>query len=219
MNNKVILDLCGGTGAWSRPYREAGYDVRVVTLPDFDILATGHDDTFLIFRNADRTNVMTIPFADVYGILAAPPCTEFSLAKGNASRDFQGGIKVVEACLKIIWQCRINGSLRFWAMENPRGYLRQFLGRPQYTFEHWYFEQDTHFIKPTDLWGYYNPPKQTNFKRPHQEIRTRHAVLFGNPPCPEEYEWLNKLPYAKRRAAIRAITPRGFAEAFYRANR
>lgn len=32
--NKIILDLCGGTGSWSRPYKEAGYDVRLITLPD-----------------------------------------------------------------------------------------------------------------------------------------------------------------------------------------
>ena len=30
---KIILDLCGGTGSWSKPYRDAGYDVRVITLP------------------------------------------------------------------------------------------------------------------------------------------------------------------------------------------
>lgn len=34
---KIILDLCGGTGAWSAPYKQAGYDVRVVTLPDHDV--------------------------------------------------------------------------------------------------------------------------------------------------------------------------------------
>lgn len=31
--SKIILDLCGGTGSWSKPYRDAGYDVRVITLP------------------------------------------------------------------------------------------------------------------------------------------------------------------------------------------
>ena len=31
---KIILDLCGGTGSWSRPYKEAGYDVRLITLPE-----------------------------------------------------------------------------------------------------------------------------------------------------------------------------------------
>lgn len=33
-SEKIILDLCGGTGSWSRPYKEAGYDVRIITLPD-----------------------------------------------------------------------------------------------------------------------------------------------------------------------------------------
>ena len=35
----IILDLCGGSGSWSKPYKEAGYDVRLITLPDYDVLA------------------------------------------------------------------------------------------------------------------------------------------------------------------------------------
>lgn len=35
--NKIILDLCGGTGSWSKPYKEAGFDVQVITLPDYDV--------------------------------------------------------------------------------------------------------------------------------------------------------------------------------------
>ena len=35
--SKIILDLCGGTGEWSKPYREAGYDVRIITTPEFDV--------------------------------------------------------------------------------------------------------------------------------------------------------------------------------------
>ena len=38
--NKIILDLAGGSGAWSKDYEEAGYNVIVVTLPDYDILRT-----------------------------------------------------------------------------------------------------------------------------------------------------------------------------------
>lgn len=38
--NKIILDLCGGTGSWSKPYKEAGYDVRVITLPEYDLFDT-----------------------------------------------------------------------------------------------------------------------------------------------------------------------------------
>jgi hypothetical protein len=29
MGNKIILDLCGGTGSWSKPYVNTGYDVRL----------------------------------------------------------------------------------------------------------------------------------------------------------------------------------------------
>ena len=36
-SKKIILDLCGGTGAWSDPYRENGYTVMNVTLPSFDV--------------------------------------------------------------------------------------------------------------------------------------------------------------------------------------
>lgn len=28
--NKIILDLCGGTGSWSKPYKDAGYSKRTI---------------------------------------------------------------------------------------------------------------------------------------------------------------------------------------------
>ena len=50
---RVILDLCAGSGAWSNPYLEAGYDVRRVDLPK---------------------DVRLLPYpGTVWGILAAPP--------------------------------------------------------------------------------------------------------------------------------------------------
>lgn len=33
--NKIILDLCGGTGSWSKPYKEAGYVQETLTLPSY----------------------------------------------------------------------------------------------------------------------------------------------------------------------------------------
>lgn len=36
-SKKIILDLCGGTGSWSKPYKDAGYDVRIITLPEHDV--------------------------------------------------------------------------------------------------------------------------------------------------------------------------------------
>ena len=77
--DKIILDLCGGTGSWSKPYKESGYDVRLITLPEHDV----------------RTYT---PPDNVYGILAAPPCTEFSLAKNGShrKRDLSEGMETVD---------------------------------------------------------------------------------------------------------------------------
>ena len=50
--SKIILDLCGGTGSWSRPYMEAGYDVRIITLPDYDVRTyIPPDNVYGIFSN------------------------------------------------------------------------------------------------------------------------------------------------------------------------
>jgi len=35
--SKIILDLCGGTGSRSLPYKENGFDVWVITLPEYDV--------------------------------------------------------------------------------------------------------------------------------------------------------------------------------------
>ena len=110
MNSKIILDLCGGTGAWSRPYSDAGYDVRIVTQPMHDVF---NYTEYLDFKES------------VYGILAAPTCTHFSLARTTAKtpRDLTEAMKLVRRCLDIVEDCRSNGNLKFWALENPVGYL------------------------------------------------------------------------------------------------
>ncbi len=198
MNNKdkIILDLCGGTGAWSKPYKDNGYDVRNITLPKYDV----------------RTYE---PPVNVYGILAAPPCTEFSIASGNHKRDFREGMDNVIACLNIIWKCRYEHILKFWALENPRGFLRQFLGNPALTFDPWYYSDFR--TKKTDIWGYFKIPKRQHYDRSlfvPPKGTGEHAKYQTKIEKPEEYKNL-KLS----RADIRAITPPGFALAFYKANK
>ncbi len=61
--DKIILDLCGGTGAWSKPYKDAGYDVRVINTPEYDVT--------LWYTYPDLVN--TIKSGKVYGVFAAPP--------------------------------------------------------------------------------------------------------------------------------------------------
>lgn len=140
-SGKIILDLCGGTGAWSRPYAEAGYDVRLVTLPGQDI------------RYYD-------PPPSVHGILAAPPCTEFagSGARWWATKPpelLDEAIKIVYHCLDIITVT----ELHWWVLENPVGRIAKCvpeLGDPVMTFNP--CDYGDPWTKRTCLWGRFALP-------------------------------------------------------------
>lgn len=222
MTEKIILDLCGGSGAWSRPYKEAGYDVHVLTLPEYDVKKCwlNSADKQLEFINQKTGECLLIPVQNVCGVLAAPPCTEFSIAKGGKPRDFAGAMDIVRACMQIVWFCRAYGSLQFWALENPRGFLRQFLGKPAFTFEQWQFGELRK--KPTDIWGYFNTPKETVRQMPFQMVGKSRELAKGWAviECPHEHEqYISQFKGDAKRAALRAITPHGFATAFFRANK
>ena len=222
MTEKIILDLCGGSGAWSRPYKEAGYDVRVLTLPEYDvkICRLNSVDKQLEFISQKADECLLIPVQNVCGVLAAPPCTEFSMAKSGKPRDFAGAMDIVQACMQIVWFCRVYGNLKFWALENPRGFLRQFLGKPAFTFEQWQFGGAKK--KATDIWGYFNAPVITVKSLPkdlwHKNLE--HAADWTKLDCPPEYKsYIDTFKGDAKRAALRAITPAGFATAFFRANK
>jgi hypothetical protein len=156
---KIILDLCGGTGAWSAPYKKAGYDVRLITLPDYDV----------------RTYV---PPDNVYGILVAPPCTHLAGSgarwwklKGNAA--LENAMSIVNACLQII----NIGRPRFWCLENPVGRLTRFLGKPIMYFNP--CDYGDPYTKKTCLWGKFNEPKRNPVKP------VKKSPIHYCPPGPE----------------------------------
>ena len=85
---KIILDLCGGTEAFSKPYRDNGYDVRVITLPGNDVR-------------------LYMPPENVYGILSAPPCTHLAGSgarwwKDKGEEALFEALATVDACMRII---------------------------------------------------------------------------------------------------------------------
>lgn len=215
-SQKVILDLCGGTGAWSKPYKDAGYDVRILTLPEYDVQRWREYPEIVDLLKSNT----------VYGIFAAPPCTMFSLLRNDriskTPRDFRKGMRTVNACLEIIHEClyhpvyKYQNSLQFWALENPRGHLTRFLGKPAFAFDPCQFGDP--YTKRTCLWGTFNIPTQKpvkpiagNFVR-----RTTSFKKLKAHQVPEGYQKATKIPLD---TIIRSITPEGFAKAFFEANK
>lgn len=205
---KIILDLCGGTGAWSKPYKDAGYDVRVITLPEQDVRLYN-------------------PPKNVYGILAAPPCTMFSFARTHAkkSRNLNEGMSTILACLRIIWQCQYQikkdvqrkPPLKFWALENPYGMLNWFLGNATLTFHP--YEYGDGYSKKTCIWGYFNIPMKTHTEENGRIIKKKFDMLLM--PEIKKIRSIGDEIYknAKTRQELRGVTPTGFAKAFFEANK
>lgn len=173
-----IWDLCGGTGAWSEPYRQAGYHVEV-----FDIL-TGRDVRLLQRERG------------VWGILAAPVCTVFSYARNRyepTETELLKALSLVDACLRITFAQR-NG-LSWWALENPINKLRRYIGPPRLTFKQWEYGDAGH--KPTGIWGDFHEPAKC--PKPRTKPSTFRTKLENASPSD-------------------AVTPPGFAKAFFEVN-
>lgn len=197
--HKIILDLCGGTGAWSKPYLDAGYDVRLVTLPERDVR---------LYQPPEK----------VHGILAAPPCTMFSISGARWKRtdaQMMNAISMVDACLRIIYATKPV----WWALENPVGKLIYYIGKWKYNFQP--YEYGDPWTKRTCLWGNHNQP----IKAPVEPVGqwtgrsdTSGMVDAGRADGFLPPDWVHKLGPSKNRATLRSMTPPGFAKAFYEAN-
>lgn len=197
---KIILHLCADIGSDSKPYRDVGYNV----------ICVGEKQDVRKYQ----------PPPHVYAIIANPPCTMFSHCRTNAKapRDLKGGMELVEACLRIIWECQYRiksdtqkfSPLKFWALENPnRGMLKYFLGKPAFVYSPHEFG-DT-YRKETAIWGMFNEPKKIPIFS-HAKGLKKFDLLKTKEIHPEFYD---KLTRTERRSVCSAK----FAQAFFEANR
>ncbi len=137
--NRLILDLCAGTGSASEPYKRHGYEVRRIDLPE-------------------DVRLVELPDEPVHGIIAAPPCTHLA---GSGARWWNekgegallDALSIADACVRLATFCRP----KWWVLENPIGRLSRFYGPPRYYFDPFYFGDP--YPKRTALWGEFNIPR------------------------------------------------------------
>ena len=197
-SNKIILHLCADIGSDSKPYKDAGYDVRCVGRLDGGI------------ENFE-------PPENVYGIIANPPCTHFSIARSSTAatpRNLMEGMRLVKECLRVIWICsarttgnNIKSNLNFWVIENPAtGALKYFLGKPAYTYCP--SEFGAPFTKRTSLWGCFNEPVKPwwNVNKPKGQSYAKDVITKMN--CRDDVDRMN----------LRSKCYEPFAQAFFEVN-
>ena len=190
--DKIILSLCDYSGAWSRPYQEAGYDVVQIDL------ALGQDVRLLEYPG------------QLHGILAAPPCTDLARSgavwwKKKGDPALLNALAVADACLRFVAMCKP----AWWCLENPEGRLRKYYGPPAFTFDPADYNDladgDESYNKKTLLWGRFTAPL---------------PLFTGSiPQLAKNTNWVNSFPESKDRAMLRSVTPTGFARAFFMVNK
>lgn len=131
------------------------------------------------------------------------------------------GLKIVNACLRIIEQVKPV----WWALENPVGYLRDYLGKSTLIFQPW--EYGDPWTKRTEIWGVFKPPPKQYFR--WEDVPNKLPLYTRPGRGKPNFAYLHKsalslipqLAFAdpKTDADFRAITPPGFAKAFFEANR
>lgn len=134
----------------------------------------------------------------VRGVLAAPPCTEFAASgarwwAGKGEQVLLDALAIVDACLRVITV----HQPQWWVLENPVGRLRDYLGPPRMSFDP--ADYGDPYTKRTLLWGHFKEPQM----RPVEASEGSKMHLLS--PSPD-------------RAALRSVTPSGFAQAFFEAN-
>ncbi len=227
---KTILSLFDYSGSWSKPYRDAGYEVIQLDLK------LG-DDIFEVMQEISYI-IADDPEASVYGILAAPPCTDFASSgaawfrgKETKQADYlnhktlefdntvEHSIGMVLATIAIIeWL-----KPEFYAIENPVGRIRSLvpeLGEPWFFQPYWYGDA---YSKKTAIYGKFNKPLKSNniglFSNGNSigcEVNPKWKISKSGKRF-SPMHWYTGGNTAKTKE-IRSITPPGFAKAFFEAN-
>lgn len=203
----LLISLYDRTGNWSRPYREAGWNVKQIDIQwGNDIFKWNYKNTLGGLHCLDYDKII---------ILAAQPCTDYAVsgAKHFAKKDIDGRTAESERMVAKTKEIIDYFKPYAWALENPKTRihkLNEWIGqRPKYVFN------------PCDFAGY-NPDN------PEDDRYNKETWLFGkfNDPVKKRLEPLGKeYPGFKNFGGksletknARSITPLGFAYGFYEAN-
>lgn len=189
--SKTILSLFDATGNWSQPWVKAGYNVIQLDIQN------GVDINALSIESLADNGI-----DDVYGILAACPCTDFSNsgARWWSKKDDDGrtseSIELVQQTLRLIEYYQPE----FWAIENPNGRIQKLNNLPDWRLS---FDPNNFgdpYTKKTVLFGQFNASLPTANVEPTEGSR------------------IHKLSGQGKGKHERSVTPLGFAYSFFMAN-
>lgn len=145
----IVFDFFAGTGSATKAFEDAGHTVIKVELDEY---FDAHERDILALRAED----LIVKYGQPDFIWASPPCTTFSVAsigkhwtkdKQPKTESAKAAIILLNHTVKLIQDI----NPKNWAIENPRGMMRNHLKlgmRKTIT----YCQYGDTRMKPTDIW-------------------------------------------------------------------
>lgn len=205
---KTILHLCADIGSDSYPYQLD---------PDYEVIKIGKEIGVENY-SPDRL---------IHGIIANPPCTEFSTARsGGIARENDIGFELLNHCQRIIKEA----NPKWWVLENPAtGTMKNHIGNPIAIYHPWQYGSP--WTKKTALWGKFVMPEQLFTKwedvPKNNKLYLRQGNRYTGKPAMYQLhksaiehipEFEPFKPFVDSDNAFRSLCSQGFANAFKEVN-
>lgn len=215
----LIISLFDYSGSWSSPWVEAGYEVIMLDIKHQPELFQSNSNVTKIGCDIRDWNYKEID-SNVYGVIAAVPCTSYSIACSSIwnVKDRDGRTDISNSITNRTLEIINHFDPAFWAIENPASSRIErcipFLkGKRLLTFQPYHYGDP--YTKKTSLWGDFN----SSLKKTEVEVKFKNS---GNSSGGGSMaiDFFNRSRGIKGKYnETRSITPPGFAKAFFEANK
>ncbi len=202
MAQKIVISLFDHTGNMIAPWAEAGFLCYCV---DLQHPPGEHRQGNILKVGADIRDWLP-PFSSVKMLFAFPPCTHVAVSGARWFQDKGLGaliesLELFEASVRIAeW------TQAPYLIENPVSMVSSYWRKPDHSFD------------PCDYGGYLDHQGDAYTKKTCLWVGNGFVMPEKKPVAPKEGSRMHRLGPSANRANLRSATPKGFAEAVFRAN-
>src|ERR1043166_56376 len=198
----IVISLFDYTTNMVAPWAAAGFLCFCVDLKH----PGGESRVGNIIRVGADVREWLPPYAKIKILFGFPPCTHVAVSGARWFKDKGLGslissLQLFEAALRLAEWTKAP-----YMIENPVSTVSSYWRRPDFVFD------------PCDFAGYVSPPDDTYTKRTCLWIGNGFVIPESKWVRPYDGSKIHRLPPSKNRSALRSVTPKGFAEAVFKAN-
>lgn len=202
MFERIVVSLFDQTTNMVRPWAEAGFLCYCVDL----LHVPGEQRAGNIIRVGTDVRDWLPPYAAIQMLFAFPPCTHVAVSGARWFQDKGLGsliesLELFEAAVRIAEWTKAP-----YMIENPVSTVSTYWRKPDFIFDPWQYG------------GYLSPSADAYTKKTCLWTGNGFVMPKAKPVRPVDGSRMHRLAPSEGRAALRSVTPRGFAQAVFEAN-